>query len=178
MLKFKPLLVIFENSFKTLHLLFEKIFKYRITFSNIFNASFVKFTLVQKNLLNLNLLKWRFVTVKIRSCTVQNGAELGVLGDEYNKSLCREGRPRLPEDNTHRPTTPTGIFSRVLCISAHMRDSLLDSQGCSRTVSFVSEQSGSPFPARGLIILVTKHPELSTILNCVTSDLHGYELPF
>ena len=59
-----------------------------------------------------------------------------------------------------------------------MSDSLLDSRGCSWTVSFVSEQSGSPFPARGLIILVTKHAELSAILNCATSDLDGYEPPF
>ena len=52
-----------------------------------------------------------------------------------------------------------------------MRDSLLDSWGCSRKVSFVFEQSGAPFPPRRLIILVTKRPELSTILNCDTSDL-------
>ena len=57
-----------------------------------------------------------------------NGAELGVLGDEYNKSPCREGRPRLLKDKTHHPTTPPGIFSRVLCISVRMRDSLLDSR--------------------------------------------------
>ena len=101
-----------------------------------------------------------------------------MLGDEYNKSPYREGRPRLLKDETHLPTSPSGIFSRVLCISARMRDSFLDSRGCSRTVSFVSEQSGSPFPARGLIILVTKHPELSAILNCATSDLDGYEPPF
>ena len=47
MLKFEPLLVIFENSFKPLHSPFERIFKCRITLSNLFNAYFVKFTLVQ-----------------------------------------------------------------------------------------------------------------------------------
>ena len=45
-------------------------------------------------------------------------------------------------------------------------------------MSFVFEQSGSPFPARGLIILVTRRPELSAILNCATGDLDGYEPPF
>ena len=54
-----------------------------------------------------------------------------------------------------------------------MRDSLLDSRGCSRTASFVFEQSGAPVPARGLIILVTKRPELSAILNCATFDQSG-----
>ena len=38
--------------------------------------------------------------------TVQNGAELGAPGDEYNKSPCRDGRPRLLKDKTHHPTTP------------------------------------------------------------------------
>ena len=38
------------------------------------------------------------------------GAELGSPGDEYNKSPFREGRPRLLEDKTHRPTTPSGIL--------------------------------------------------------------------
>ena len=65
------------------------------------------------------------------------------------------------KDKTHLQTSPSGIFSRVLCISERMRDSLLDSRGCSREASFVFEQSGAPFPARGLIILVTKRPELS-----------------
>ena len=69
-------------------------------------------------------------------------------------------------------------FPAFLCISVRMRDSLLDSRGCSRTVSFVFEQSGSNLPPRGLIILVTKHPELSAILNCATGDLDGYEPPF
>ena len=101
-----------------------------------------------------------------------------MLGDEYNKSPCREGRPRLLKDKTNRPTTPSGIFSRVLCISVGMRGSLLDSRGCSRTVIFVFEQSGSPFPARGFIILVTRRPELSAILNCTARDLDGYEPPF
>ena len=59
-----------------------------------------------------------------------------------------------------------------------MRDSLLDSRGCSRKVSFVLEQSGTPFPARGLIILVTMRPELSAILNCDTFDLNGFEPSF
>ena len=45
-------------------------------------------------------------------------------------------------------------------------------------MSFVFEQSGAPFPARGLIILVTKRPELSAILNCTARDLDGYEPPF
>ena len=43
--------------------------------------------------------------------SVQNGAELGAPGDDYNKSPCREGRSRLLKDKTHRPTTPSGIFS-------------------------------------------------------------------
>ena len=47
----------------------------------------------------------------IKSGTVQNGAELGAPGDEYNKSPCREGRPRLLKDKTHCPTTPSGIHS-------------------------------------------------------------------
>ena len=33
-------------------------------------------------------------------CTVQKGAELGAPGDEYNKSPCREGSPRLLKDKT------------------------------------------------------------------------------
>ena len=47
------------------------------------------------------------------ACTVQNGAELGWPGDEYKKSPCREGSPRLLKDKTHRPTTPTGIQSSL-----------------------------------------------------------------
>ena len=77
------------------------------------------------------------------------------------------------KDKTHLLTSPSGIFSRVLCISVHMRDSLLDSRRCSRKASFVFEQSGAPFPARGLIILVTKRPELSAILNRDFSDLNA-----
>ena len=42
-------------------------------------------------------------------------------------------------------------------------------------MSFVFEQSGAPFPARELIILVTKRPEPSAILNCATFDLNGFE---
>ena len=34
---------------------------------------------------------------------------------------------QLHVKKTNRPTTPSGIFSRVLCISVRMRDSLLDS---------------------------------------------------
>ena len=49
------------------------------------------------------------------------------------------------------------------------------SRVCSRTVSFVFEQSGSPFPERGLIVLVTRRPELSAILNCATFDHDGYD---
>ena len=82
------------------------------------------------------------------------------------------------KDKTHLLTSPSEIFSRLLCISVYMRDSLLDSRGCSRKVSFVFEQSGAPFPARVLIILVTKRSELSAILNCDSSDLDGYEPPF
>ena len=47
-----------------------------------------------------------------------------------------------------------------------------------KTVSVVVEQSGSPFPTRGLIILVTRRPELSAILNCATFDPNGLEPPF
>ena len=82
------------------------------------------------------------------------------------------------KDKTHLQTSPSGVFSRVLCISVRMRDSLLDSRGCSRTVSFVFEQSWALVPARGLIILVTKSPELSAILNCATFDLNSFEPPF
>ena len=32
-----------------------------------------------------------------------------------------------------------------------------------RELSFVSEQSGAPIPTWGLIILITRHPELSAI---------------
>ena len=39
------------------------------------------------------------------------------------------------------------------------------SRGCSRTARFVFEQSGSPFPTRGLIVLVTRRPELSAIFE-------------
>ena len=39
------------------------------------------------------------------------------------------------------------------------------SRGCSRTVRVVFEQSGPPFPTRGLIVLVTRHPELSAIFE-------------
>ena len=86
----------------------------------------------------------------------KNGAS---PGDELNKSPCasRKERPRLLKDKTHRPTFPSRIFS------ISVPDWLLGkndfgkySRECSRTVSFVFEQSGSPFPARGLIILVTR----------------------
>ena len=32
--------------------------------------------------------------------------------EEYNKSPCREGSPRLLKDKTHLTTSPSGIFSR------------------------------------------------------------------
>ena len=96
------------------------------------------------------------------TCTVQNGAELGALGDEYNKSPYREGSPRLLKDKTHRPTSPSGIFSRLFflfrCACVIGSWGRMDSRGYSRTMSFVFEQSGAPFPARGLIILVTRCP--------------------
>ena len=75
------------------------------------------------------------------------------------------------------PDSKLGLFSRVLCISVHMRDSLLDSRGCSRKVSSVFEQSGATFPAQGLIILVTKRPERSAILNCASHDPNGFGPP-
>ena len=34
-------------------------------------------------------------------------------GDEYNNSPCKEGRPKLLKDKIHRPTTPSGIFSKI-----------------------------------------------------------------
>ena len=34
-----------------------------------------------------------------------------------------------------------------------------------RELSFVSEQSGAPIPTWGLIILITRHPELSAIFG-------------
>ena len=43
---------------------------------------------------------------------------------------------------------------------------------------FVFEHSGSPFPARGLIILVTRRPELSAILNCPSACCNGFGSPF
>ena len=55
---------------------------------------------------------------------------------------------------------------------------LVDYSRGGRTVSFVFEQSGSPFPARGLTILVTRRPKLNAISNCATGDLDGYEPPF
>ena len=61
---------------------------------------------------------------------------------------------------------PQEYFPAFLPISVRMRGWLLermDSQGCSRTVSFVFEQSGAPFPAQGLITLLTRCPELGTI---------------
>ena len=70
------------------------------------------------------------------------------------------------------------IFPAFLPISVRMRGWLLermDSQGYSRTVSFVFEQSGAPFPAQGLIVLVTRCPELSAILNCAGRDLREFK---
>ena len=46
----------------------------------------------------------------------------------------------------------------------------MDSRWCNRNVSFVFEQSGAPFPARKLIILFTRCPELSAVLNCAGHD--------
>ena len=43
---------------------------------------------------------------------------------------------------------------------------------------FVFEQSGARFPARGLIILVTKRPKLSAILNCASHDPNDFGPPF
>ena len=59
-----------------------------------------------------------------------------------------------------------------------MRDSLLDYRGCSRKVSFVLEQSGAPFPAQGLIILVrsvteVRHRELWILCNTLVLDVTG-----
>ena len=47
----------------------------------------------------------------------------------------------------------------------------------SRT-SFVFEQSGSPLPGRGLILLVARRLELSAILNCARTDGNGCVSPF
>ena len=52
------------------------------------------------------------------------------------------------------------------------------SRGCSRTVGFVFEQSGALFPVWGLIVLITRCPKLSAILNCAGHDLNGFEPPF
>ena len=46
----------------------------------------------------------------------------------------------------------------------------MESRGCSRTVSFVFEQSEAPCPERGLG-LVTRRPELSAILNCDSYEI-------
>ena len=76
---------------------------------------------------------------------------------------------------------PPEYFPAFLPISVCMRDWLLgknDSRGRSRTVSFVFEQSGAPFPTRGLIVLVTRCLKLSTILNCATFYHDGYKPPF
>ena len=74
------------------------------------------------------------------------------------------------KDKTHRPTTPSGIFPRIFylsrCACVIGSWERMDSRGCSRTASFVFEQSGAPFPTRGLTVLVTRCPELSAILNC------------
>ena len=71
----------------------------------------------------------------------------------------------------HRPTTPSGILFWGM-------ESGQYSRWCSRTVSFVFAQSGSPIPAWGLIILVTRRPKLSAILNCARHDLNGFGPPF
>ena len=62
----------------------------------------------------------------------------------------------------------TGILSRLFLgvIGAWARlEAGQYSRGCSQTVRFVFEQSGSPFPTRGLIVLVTRRPELSAIFE-------------
>ena len=50
-------------------------------------------------------------------------------------------------------------------------------QWCRRTESFVFEQFGAPFPAWGLIILVTRCPELSAILNYARHDSNSLVPP-
>ena len=111
-------------------------------------------------------------------CTVQNGAELGAPGDEYNKSPCREGSPILLKDKTHHPTSPSGIFSCLLPISMRMIGSWgrIDSRAYSQLVSFVFEQSGAPLPA--LVVLVTRCPELSAIFNCTGHKCNGFVSTF
>ena len=52
------------------------------------------------------------------------------------------------------------------------------SRGCSGTVSFIFEQSGAPLPPRGLIILFTRRPELSAILNWTSFECNGFRSPF
>ena len=100
--------------------------------------------------------------------SVQNGADLGALGDEYNKSPCREESPRLLKDKTHRRTTLWGIQESITHVHRDGQNAGKYSRGCRWTVRFVFKQSGAPFPARGLIILVTKRPEISAILNCAS----------
>ena len=45
-------------------------------------------------------------------------------------------------------------------------------------VGFVFEQSGAPFPARGLIILVTRRPNSGPFLNCAGYNPNGFGSPF
>ena len=52
------------------------------------------------------------------------------------------------------------------------------SRGCSGMVSFIFKQSGTPLPPGGLIILVTRRPELSAILNWTSFECNGFRSPF
>ena len=87
------------------------------------------------------------------------------------------------------PTTPSAILPPVLKTNKCLREPVFPlfthlgawgrmesgqySRGCSRTVSFVFEQSGAPFPARGLIILVTRCPELSATVQLFGITVSG-----
>ena len=82
-------------------------------------------------------LEWRLVTVKIRSCTVQNGAELGVLGDEYNSPRGGKGHPDCSETKL-----TVRLYPRESKSESRMRTEMHKTwgkyfRGCSRTVSFV-----------------------------------------
>ena len=54
----------------------------------------------------------------------------------------------------------------------------MDFRGCSWTVSFVFEQSGANDNTWRLIILVTRRPKLSAILNCAGYDRNSFRLLF
>ena len=91
----------------------------------------------------------------------------------------------------HWERSPPTKEARVLYIGPSARLRLRESKSQSRMRTemgkmrenipegeFVFEQSGAPFPARGLIILVTKRPKLSAILNCASHDPNGFGPPF